>query len=118
MIARRQYAPTWLTKDQIRRRLDVLETVKGLLWYPTTNIHSPVEKRFDEAAADVVKRAIREAEHALRSAFLDAEEAGKAPVEQQVINFVKSFNCIGPARLKQLLRSRRQGGSSAHLDGR
>lgn len=113
MIPRRPYAPTWLTKEQIERRLDVLETVNGLLWHPTTNIHSPIEKRFDEAVADVVKRAIREAEDALRSASVDAGEVGKAPVEQQVIDFVKSFNCIGPARLKRLHRSRRQDSGAA-----
>lgn len=113
MVLRRQYAPTWLTVKQIKRRLDVLETVKGLLWHPTTNIHSPVEKRFDEAVANVVQQAIREAEDALRSASVDAGEAGKAPVEQQVIDFVRSFNCIGPARLKALHRSRRQGNGAA-----
>ena len=113
MISRRTYAPKRLTKEQIERQLDVLETVKGLLWRPTTNIHSPVEKRFDEAVANVVQRAIREAEDALRSASWDAEEVGKGPVEQNVIRFVKSFNCIGPARLKQLIRSRRQDGDAA-----
>lgn len=118
MITRRPYAPTWLTKEQIKRRLDVLETVKGLLWHPTTTIHSPVENRFDEAVANVAQQAIQEAEDALWSASVEAAEAGKASVEQQVIDFVKSFNCIGPARLKQLHRSRRQRGSSAHLDGR
>ncbi|MET4372490.1 hypothetical protein ABIA99_005196 [Bradyrhizobium sp. LB12.1] len=105
MILRRPYAPTWLTEEQIKRRLDVLETVNGLLWHPTTNIHSPVEKRFDEAVANIVKQAILKAEAALRSASVDAGEVGKAPVEQQVIQFVRSFNCIGPARLKRLHRS-------------
>ncbi|MCK1631488.1 hypothetical protein [Bradyrhizobium sp. 162] len=100
-------------RKQIKRRLDVLETVKGLLWHPTTTIHTPVEKRFDEAVANVVKQAIREAQGALRSASVDAEEAGKAPVEQQVIDFVKSFNCIGPARLKRLHRSRRERSGAA-----
>ncbi|MCK1434155.1 hypothetical protein [Bradyrhizobium sp. 15] len=102
-----------MTKEQIERRLDVLETVNGLLLHPRTGIHTPVEERFDAAVADVVKQAIREAEDALRSASLDAEEAGKAPVEQQVIDFVKSFNCIGPARLKRLHRSRREGSGAA-----
>lgn len=109
MVLRRPYAPTWLSKEQIKRRLDVLETVRGLLWHPTTNIHSPVAKRFDEAVANVVQQTIKEAEHALSSAAWDAGEAGKAPVEQHVIDLVKSFNCIGPARLKRLHRSRREG---------
>lgn len=109
MIPQRRYAPKWLTMEQIKRPLDVLETVNGLLWRPTANIHGPVEKRFDEAVAEVVKQAIRRAEDALRSASVEAEQVGKAPVEQQVIDLVKAFNCIGPARLKQLHRTQRQG---------
>lgn len=111
MATRKPVAPTRLTKEQIQRRLDVLQTLDGLLWRPATGPYSPVEKRFDEAVTEVVKRAIREAEAALLTAWAEAGEVGKAPVEQQVIDFVRSFNCIGPARLKQLHRSRQQGGA-------
>lgn len=113
MVTRKPAAPARLTMEQIQRRLDVLQTVNGLLWCPATGPHSPVEKRFDEAVAEVVKRAIREAEAALWSASAEAGEVGKAPVEQQVVDLVRSFNCIGPARLKQLHRSRRQGGGGS-----
>ena len=97
-------APRWLSHEQIKRRLDVLKTVKGLLDRPGSHDHADIESRFRHEVAGLASRALDEAEWALRRAAMACGEHGGAPVERDVLELVRCFNAVGPTRLKTLLK--------------
>gem|GEM_PF-4809295 len=98
-------APKWLNVEQINKRLNVLQTVDGLLSLTIVSNYSSVSERFDYAVAVTARRLLREAEASLRTAATRAEENGAAPVEQAVLDVVTTFNSIGPIRLEQYYHS-------------
>lgn len=94
-------APKWLDLEQIERRREVLQTVEWLMSLSRVSDRSSVSERFDHAVVITACQAVREASAALRVAAAKAEQSGAAPVEQHVLDLVRNFNSIGPARLEQ-----------------
>ena len=78
-------APRWLSREQIKRRLDVLNTLKGLLDRPGSPDHADYEARFRREVVRLASRALAEAEWALRRAETACGDHGGAPVEHDVL---------------------------------
>jgi hypothetical protein len=83
-----------------------LRTVRWLLPSTALRDQGSVADRFDYAVVVTVHQAIRQAEAKLQAAGKQAEKAGAAQVDQDVLELIRTFNSIGPARLKELYRSR------------
>lgn len=99
-------SPRYLPLDQIKTRLEVLRTVKGLLDRARLIDRSDVESRFRCEVLALASLVIRDTEWTLMRAELNCGDLGAAPVPQDVLDVVRRFNAIGATRLKSLLRAK------------
>jgi hypothetical protein len=97
-------SPRWLSSEQIKRRLDVLKTVRALLDRGYAHDRTNVETRFRSEVVSLASSVIHKAEIVLSQAQYEAAEKGAAPIGFEVLELVRRFNAIGSTRLKTLLR--------------
>jgi hypothetical protein len=96
------------TPEQIERAQEVLAVVKDLLDFDTrAQKRVSLNDRYLSAALMFSWLAVRDANQELSRALWDAQKNRVAFVDPDIIDTVRRFRALGPARLRDLLRQKK-----------